>query len=46
MFSDHPGGINVLLCDGSVRYLNASIENHVVLALLTRASGEVVQGGL
>ncbi|MBT7730050.1 MAG: DUF1559 domain-containing protein [Planctomycetaceae bacterium] len=45
MFSDHPGGINVLLCDGSVRYLNASTENHVVLALLTRASGEVVQRG-
>ena len=45
MFSDHPGGINILLCDGSVRYLSTSTENHVVLALLTRASGELVQGG-
>jgi len=40
MFSDHPGGVNILLCDGSVRYLAASTEGHVVLALLTRASGE------
>ena len=45
MFSDHPGGINILLCDGSLRYLSTSTENHVVLALLTRASGELVQGG-
>ena len=45
MFSDHPGGINVLMCDGSVHYLDAGTENHVVLALLTRASGEIVKGG-
>ena len=42
MFSDHPGGVNIVLCDGSVRYLAASTENHIVLALLTRASEEVV----
>ena len=40
MFSDHPGGVNIVLCDGSVRYLAASTEGQVVLALLTRASGE------
>ena len=45
MFSDHPGGVNILLCDGSVRYLAASTDNHVVLALLTRASGEVIGSG-
>ncbi len=45
MFSDHPDGINILLCDGSVRYLTTSTEDRVVLALLTRASGEVVQSG-
>ena len=45
MFSDHPGGINVLMCDGSVHYLITSTENQVVLALLTRASGEVVKSG-
>ena len=44
MFSDHPGGVNVLMCDGSVRYLVARTENHIVLALLTRASGEVMEG--
>ena len=26
MFSDHPGGVNILMCDGSVRYLAASTE--------------------
>ena len=45
MFSDHRGGINVLMCDGSVHYLITSTENQVVLALLTRASGEVVKSG-
>jgi prepilin-type processing-associated H-X9-DG protein len=45
MFSDHLGGINVLMCDGSVHYLITSTENQVVLALLTRASGEVVKSG-
>ena len=44
MFSDHPGGVNALMCDGSVRYLVDRTENHVVLALLTRASGEVMDG--
>lgn len=41
MFFDHPGGVNIALCDGSVRYLAARTENHIVLALLTRASEEV-----
>ena len=46
MFSDHPGGVNILLCDGSVQYLVSSTESHIVLALLTRASEEVAGSGV
>jgi prepilin-type N-terminal cleavage/methylation domain-containing protein/prepilin-type processing-associated H-X9-DG protein len=42
MWSDHPGGINALLCDGSVRFLSEQIELEVLAALCTRASGEVI----
>jgi prepilin-type N-terminal cleavage/methylation domain-containing protein/prepilin-type processing-associated H-X9-DG protein len=41
MFSDHPGGVNVLLCDGSSRFLNESTEQRLVTALASRAGGEV-----
>lgn len=42
MFSDHPAGVNVLMCDGSVQHLVENMDHQVVLAMLTRASGEVV----
>ena len=42
MFSDHPAGVNILMCDGSVQYLVEHTDHQVVLAMLTRASGEVV----
>ena len=42
MWSDHPGGINALACDGSVRFLSEKIELEVLASLCTRAGGEVV----
>jgi type II secretory pathway pseudopilin PulG len=42
VFSRHPSGAGSLLADGSVRFLSASIENAVLGALCTRATGECV----
>jgi prepilin-type processing-associated H-X9-DG protein len=42
MYAFHPGGSNVLLADGSVRFLNAGIDIQVLARLCTRAGGEVV----
>ena len=41
MFSDHPGGINILLCDGSTRFLTKSTDRKLVTALVSRSGGEV-----
>ena len=40
--SEHPGGANGLHADGSVRFLQESIELTVLAALCTRAGGESV----
>jgi prepilin-type N-terminal cleavage/methylation domain-containing protein/prepilin-type processing-associated H-X9-DG protein len=40
--SRHPSGLNVLLGDGSVRFLKNSINIRIWLALNTMASGEVI----
>jgi prepilin-type N-terminal cleavage/methylation domain-containing protein/prepilin-type processing-associated H-X9-DG protein len=40
--SFHSGGANILMCDGSVRFLKDSINVPTVWALASRASGEVV----
>jgi prepilin-type processing-associated H-X9-DG protein len=40
--SRHPGGCNVLLADGSVRFLKDSTNNNVVWALGSKAQGEVI----
>ncbi|MFO0887981.1 MAG: DUF1559 domain-containing protein [Isosphaeraceae bacterium] len=40
--SNHPGGVNALLCDGSVRFLRDSIALEPWRALSTRAGGEVI----
>ncbi|WP_165075923.1 DUF1559 domain-containing protein [Paludisphaera rhizosphaerae] len=40
--SHHPGGVNVLFCDGSVRFLKDSINVPTFQALSTRALGEVI----
>ena len=41
--SMHPGGVMVLLCDGSVRFASDSIDQSLWRALATRQTGEVVQ---
>jgi prepilin-type N-terminal cleavage/methylation domain-containing protein/prepilin-type processing-associated H-X9-DG protein len=40
--SRHPGGINVLFCDGSVKFIKTSINISTWWALGTRAGGEVI----
>jgi len=40
--SAHPGGINVVMCDGSVKFIKNSIHFNVYTALYTRSKGEVV----
>jgi prepilin-type N-terminal cleavage/methylation domain-containing protein/prepilin-type processing-associated H-X9-DG protein len=42
MFSNHPGGANTLMCDGSVRFLKNSTAMQVMWALGSRAQGEVI----
>jgi prepilin-type N-terminal cleavage/methylation domain-containing protein/prepilin-type processing-associated H-X9-DG protein len=41
----HPGGINVLIADGSVRFLRDTIDIWILARLATRAGGESVAGG-
>jgi prepilin-type processing-associated H-X9-DG protein len=38
----HPGGANVLMADGSVRFLKNTTNNAVIWALGSRSGGEVV----
>jgi prepilin-type N-terminal cleavage/methylation domain-containing protein/prepilin-type processing-associated H-X9-DG protein len=45
VYSFHPGGANVLMADGSVHFLTASIDIRVFARLVTRAGGEVVSVG-
>ena len=40
--SDHPGGVNVLLGDGSVRFVKNSVRLDLWRALSTRNGGEIV----
>jgi prepilin-type N-terminal cleavage/methylation domain-containing protein/prepilin-type processing-associated H-X9-DG protein len=42
LFSFHPGGINVLMGDGSVRFLKDSVNPVTLRALVTCAGGEVI----
>jgi prepilin-type processing-associated H-X9-DG protein len=42
LYSEHRGGVNVVLADGSVRFLDSGIQEAVLKALGTRAGGEVV----
>lgn len=40
--SRHPGGVNVLMCDGSAQFVTASIDHAVWFAYGTIAGGETV----
>jgi prepilin-type N-terminal cleavage/methylation domain-containing protein/prepilin-type processing-associated H-X9-DG protein len=42
MSSYHSGGANILMCDGSVKFLKDSTSNPVVWALGTRAQNEII----
>jgi prepilin-type N-terminal cleavage/methylation domain-containing protein/prepilin-type processing-associated H-X9-DG protein len=42
--SGHPGGVNTLLMDGSVRFVRDGVNLAVWRALATRASGDLVSG--
>jgi prepilin-type N-terminal cleavage/methylation domain-containing protein/prepilin-type processing-associated H-X9-DG protein len=41
-FALHPGGLNVLFCDGSVRFVSESVPVRTFAALVTFAGGEVL----
>lgn len=43
-FSDHPGGVHILMCDGSVHFLTEDTHYHVYYAICSR-DGEEVTGG-
>lgn len=41
MFSDHPGGVNTLLCDGSVHFISKDASRQFIYAMATRANDEI-----
>lgn len=44
MYAEHPGGANVLMGDGSVRFVKETIDPLTWVAISTRNGGEVVSG--
>ena len=43
--SYHAGGVNVLMCDGSVKFIKDSINMRTWMTLGTKANGEVISSG-
>jgi prepilin-type processing-associated H-X9-DG protein len=44
VYAFHPGGANVALADGSVRFVQQAVSFSTFASLVTRAGGEVVTG--
>ncbi len=42
LFSDHPGGVNLVFCDGHVSYFDEAIDQDILIATLTRDGGEII----
>lgn len=40
--SEHPGGVNHLLCDGSVHFLSDTMDDDLYEAMCSRSGGEVI----
>ncbi len=40
--SHHPGGLNAVLCDGSVRFLSEAMDPQVLDALITKGGNEMI----
>jgi prepilin-type processing-associated H-X9-DG protein len=45
LYGFHPGGVNGLFADGSVRFLSSNLDVHTLVSLVTRSGGEVVKPG-
>jgi prepilin-type processing-associated H-X9-DG protein len=41
-YSFHIGGAQVLMCDGSVRFLSQNVDNRTIIALVSAQGGEVI----
>ena len=42
LYSFHSGGANVLLCDGSVRFMSSSVAASTLCFMITKSNGEVI----
>ncbi|QDV32990.1 DUF1559 domain-containing protein [Tautonia plasticadhaerens] len=42
VYSFHPGGVNMLACDGSVRFIKETAAKSVIKSYVSRAEGEVI----
>jgi prepilin-type processing-associated H-X9-DG protein len=42
LMSRHPGGANILMCDGSVRFLKDSVNQQTLWGLGSIAQGEII----
>ena len=42
IYSFHPGGANMLFADGSVHFIKESVNQLTIVALITRAGGEII----
>jgi len=42
IYSFHPGGANMLFADGSVHFIKESVNPLTIVALITRAGGEII----